>query len=538
MSKIKGTIDPGHIDLYNKGIVPQYYEGTKMYLLATFLKEELEKTGLFEIEITRKTIKQDPTLAARGNIAINNKSNFLLSLHSDAFTQATAVGVSVFMSVKNPKSKELGLLLGNAITDAMNKQTGVTKFRGCVTRLNNAGNDYYGVIRETVKNNSVPYVFILEHGFHTNLKECTYLYNDNNLREIAKVEAKVLYEYFKPTTNITVEEYEVYTTLTGHTNATNAMENKSSNSTVNPGKYYVYGSYKNGAINITTDSTGMKPGWWINPTMNIKPVVIEAEKYITIVDIAGYNNAANAMSGIGKISSIPIGTYYMYATYKNGAINITSDSTGKTPGWWINPQDNVIKKTPEDLLKEIDTSKLTLIGMSWDRQPEITQEQAIKYIKSKTSEYKITTSLEELVYDFVRAGYIENIRWDIAFAQSIHETGFFKYGGQVKPEQNNYAGIGATNGGASGATFDTPFIGALAQIQHLKAYSNIEEIEYKENVDPRFQYVTREWAPYLEWLGAGENPKNEIYEKTIGWAVPGNNYGQNIRNIIDEIKKM
>lgn len=533
MEKIQGTIDPGHVDLYNQGIIKSYYEGSKMYILALYLKEELEKTGLFEIEITRKAIKNDPSLSARGKIAINNKSKFILSLHTDAFTVATAVGVSVFRSIKNPHSKDLGILLGEAITNTMNNSTGVTRFRGCVTRLSPSGNDYYGIIRESVAKESVPYVYIIEHGFHTNMKECTYLNNDVNLRELAKAEAQVLYKYFKP---LNVESYEVFVPIPGHTNAINAMNNTITTSQVNPGTYYVFSAYKNGAINITMDSSGTKPGWWINPNENKKPAIVEAEKYITIVDIPGYSNATNAMNDSTVIATIPADTYYIYGSYKNGAINITRDSTGKTPGWWINPEDNIKKKTPEEILAEIDVSNFIKLTMRWDNLPEITPEQAIAFIKSKSTTYKLTCTLEELVYDFVRAGYIENIRWDVALAQSIHETGFFKYGGQVKPEQNNYSGLGATNDGASGATFETPFIGALAQIQHLKAYANNEEISYKETVDPRFKYVTRGWAPYLEWLGAGENPKNGLYGKNIGWAVPGNSYGQSIRKIIDEIK--
>ena len=42
------------------------------------------------------------------------------------------------------------------------------------------------------------------------------------------------------------------------------------------------------------------------------------------------------------------------------------------------------------------------------------------------------------------------MRGDVAFAQSLHETGFFKYGGIVLPTQNNYAGIGALNGNTKG----------------------------------------------------------------------------------------
>jgi N-acetylmuramoyl-L-alanine amidase len=55
-------------------------------------------------------------------------------------------------------------------------------------------------------------------------------------------------------------------------------------------------------------------------------------------------------------------------------------------------------------------------------------------------------------------------------AQIIHETGGFRYGGQVKPEQWNFAGIGATNDGAAGATFPDLDAGVLAYFCHWALY--------------------------------------------------------------------
>ncbi len=532
MGKIIVTLDPGHVKGYNKGILASYYEGTAMYTLAVYLKEELEKFGLFEVYITRKNVDDNPSLTNRGKLAIIKKSDVFISLHSDAYSVATAVGISVFRSVRKPNSKELGDLLGNAITDLMRIETGVTRYRGCVINLNSAGNDYYGVIREAAKGTTVDHVYIIEHGFHTNQKECTFLNNNVNLRKLAQTEALVLYNYFSKESN--VKTYGVITPIMGHGNAANAMSNVSGGSLIPVGQYTIYREHSSGAINITTDKTGKNPGWWINPNNN----VISVEVIDILLNIKGYSNADNAMKDKDATSVVPAGQYYIYRTHSSGAINITTDKTGKTPGWWINPDTNVKGKTPEEKEAELDTSNLTKITMSWDNRPTVTPEQVVAYVKSKTKDYKLTCTLEELVYDFIRAGYIENIRWDIAFAQSIHETGFFRYGGQVSPEQNNYSGLGATNDGAKGATFETPFLGALAQIQHLKAYCNKEEVGYKENVDPRFQYVTRGWAPYLEWLGAGENPKNGIYNKNLGWAVPGKTYGQSILKVLEEIEKM
>jgi Mannosyl-glycoprotein endo-beta-N-acetylglucosaminidase len=77
----------------------------------------------------------------------------------------------------------------------------------------------------------------------------------------------------------------------------------------------------------------------------------------------------------------------------------------------------------------------------------------------------LTVSVEELTADFQWHGNAENVRGDIAFAQSIIETGWFRYGGSVQCEQNNY-------GGFLGKSFPDAETGVRAQIQHLRAYAD------------------------------------------------------------------
>ncbi len=124
----------------------------------------------------------------------------------------------------------------------------------------------------------------------------------------------------------------------------------------------------------------------------------------------------------------------------------------------------------------------------------------------------------EIVYDEAVA---EGVKAEVVFAQVCKETGFLRFGGDVEPEQCNFAGIGAT-GGVSGASFPDVETGIRAQVQHLKAYACDEPLN-KECVDPRFSYVKRSSAPYVEWLGVHENPTG------AGWAT-GVNYGYSLRD--------
>lgn len=122
----------------------------------------------------------------------------------------------------------------------------------------------------------------------------------------------------------------------------------------------------------------------------------------------------------------------------------------------------------------------------------------------------------------------EGIRAEVAFAQAMHETNFLRYGGDVGIEQFNFAGIGATGNGAKGNSFATVRIGIRAQVQHLKAYANSEPL-MQECVDPRFAYVTRGCAPYVEWLSIPNNPQGK------GWATDPN-YAVKLRRMISALR--
>lgn len=108
---------------------------------------------------------------------------------------------------------------------------------------------------------------------------------------------------------------------------------------------------------------------------------------------------------------------------------------------------------------------------------------------------------------------IEGVNYDIAFCQMCLETGFLQFGGDVKPEQNNFGGIGAIGNGVSGDSFSDRRIGVRAQIQHLKAYATTKPL-VQPLVDPRFSLVKRGTAPLLGQL-SGRWAEDTNYDKKI-----------------------
>ena len=122
---------------------------------------------------------------------------------------------------------------------------------------------------------------------------------------------------------------------------------------------------------------------------------------------------------------------------------------------------------------------------------------------------KLDVHVLDLATMFVEEGAREGVRGDLAFAQSIVETGYFGFSPSVPPSYHNYSGLGATGGGVKGAGFPDARTGVRAQIQHLRAYADPSlrsAADLKAPlVDPRFGYLVpnARTVPCWEQFGGG-----------------------------------
>jgi hypothetical protein len=73
----------------------------------------------------------------------------------------------------------------------------------------------------------------------------------------------------------------------------------------------------------------------------------------------------------------------------------------------------------------------------------------------------------------ISAGQCIGVRWDYAFFQMLIETNYLTYTGGVRPEDNNFAGIGATVAGKPGERFASVRDGVLAHLQHVLMYAGV-----------------------------------------------------------------
>lgn len=167
----------------------------------------------------------------------------------------------------------------------------------------------------------------------------------------------------------------------------------------------------------------------------------------------------------------------------------------------------------------------------------------VRYFRSKVkSGEKFTVPVEELARLYDLYGRRFGIRADVAWVQMCHETafGWAIMQGDVKPEQNNFAGIGATGGGVPGNTFATAELGVIAQIVHLAWYVYPNHFD-----DPYCRMVT---VPSLDtpittpgdprhfvWNGRPHRADcRTVLDLSGKWAV-GSSYGATLKSMMAQV---
>lgn len=157
----------------------------------------------------------------------------------------------------------------------------------------------------------------------------------------------------------------------------------------------------------------------------------------------------------------------------------------------------------------------------------LTASQLAGWVRSQGFSPRINADLTELAQIFLDEGRDENVRGDLAFAQSVIETGGFE-----SAPANNYSGIGWCDSCAKGNTFPTPREGVRAQIQLLRQYADagVTAVQLSHPVSPylygsdpanavrRFDtFFARGWAPTWSDMGHGNWATDPNYsQKVIG----------------------
>jgi len=136
--------------------------------------------------------------------------------------------------------------------------------------------------------------------------------------------------------------------------------------------------------------------------------------------------------------------------------------------------------------------------------------------------YAATVPVDVIARYFVEEGAAEGVTGDVAFIQSVVETGWFRFNGSVPASFNNFAGIGATDSNPAPAMFPDARTGVRAQIQHLRAYADPTALTCtvpplrNPCVDPRFALVLPKGkAPTWNQMGNGNWASATTYANSI-----------------------
>lgn len=127
---------------------------------------------------------------------------------------------------------------------------------------------------------------------------------------------------------------------------------------------------------------------------------------------------------------------------------------------------------------------------------------------------RITVSIEQLAEIYIQEAAAYGVRADLAWTQSIVETGWFTFpdGGLVRPTDNNFAGMGACDSCSDGNRYADARTGVRAQMALLRGYADPTEVPDAIHRPPT---SLRGIAPTWMQMGNGRWATSTRYASTV-----------------------
>jgi hypothetical protein len=163
----------------------------------------------------------------------------------------------------------------------------------------------------------------------------------------------------------------------------------------------------------------------------------------------------------------------------------------------------------------------------------VTPGRLMAFLKMRNAE--LNPRYDGIAIQYMRFGEVHGIRWDFAFYQMIVETGALTYWrgsrhGDVKPEQLNFAGLGATGNGERGESFKDVETGVRAHIEHIMLYAGRP---VDNPVADRTRKV-RQWGLLTNWQKGLGRPLT-FADLATRWA--GNrSYGSMLQTVAEQFE--
>jgi len=572
------ALDPGHDSTHTGAGANGVREEVLTLKIAKYCKEELEKYANVSVYMTRTTAacpypsnkNSGGDISDRVYAAAKAGASIFVSFHLNSSTSTSAKGAEVIVPNDSwkPEVAQQGKELANDIMDeltaiGLQKRSIYSKDTTLADEKYPDGSksDYFSV-QIAAKENNIPGI-IVEHAFVTNTGDVnTYLNNEAGLKKLGVADATGIAKYLgvSKEKGTWVEDSNGWKYKEGGKYVTNSWKDIDGKryyfdangyrvtgwQTIGGKKYFFMpeGYMMTGWISFGSTRYYLMPdghmltGWCSFGSTKYylasdgKMVrgwqTIDGKRYY-------FNDDGVMQTGWQTIDGkkyffMPEG-YMMTGWISFGKTRYYLDKNGvMQTGWQFISNTWYYFRTNGTLDDSCTTDQLMAIS----GKTTVTASQMEKYFKAKGATYPAyyaetdAPTLEKFCQIYVEEANAEGINGAIAFTQAMKETAWLKFGGDVKIEQNNFAGLGTTGGGVAGASFTTVREGIRAQIQHLKAYGSKDALK-NECVDPRFSLVTRGSAPYVEWLGQKENPNG------YGWAT-SEGYGIDIEKMVKNLQ--
>jgi hypothetical protein len=160
----------------------------------------------------------------------------------------------------------------------------------------------------------------------------------------------------------------------------------------------------------------------------------------------------------------------------------------------------------------------------------VTPERMMSFVRARNDD--VDRQFHQIAAYYEHHGEKLGVRWDMAFFQMIVETNWLRFHrangrpGLVSPDQNNFAGLGATGRGQNGAAFADVSTGVLAHLQHVLLYSGT----HIENPVARRTALVQEWDIVGQMVRGLGRPAT-FSDLTRMWSPNDRGYAADIRAI-------
>ncbi len=187
------VLDPGHGGENLGAEYGDYVEKDMTMVVAKAMKEELEKYEGVTVYLTHESAETDMSLKERAEFAKEKNADFLFCLHFNMSLDHNLFGAEVWVSAFDDfYAKGYGFA-----EIEMNRLSEMGLYsRGIKTRLNDKGEDYYGIIRESreIDLNTV----LIEHcHLDQERDKVFYTQGDLQLEEFGRLDATAVAQYFR-----------------------------------------------------------------------------------------------------------------------------------------------------------------------------------------------------------------------------------------------------------------------------------------------------------------------------------------------------